>query len=324
MMVLQWLGRRAVVMLSMLAGLAPAGQAAAEPIAVEVRAVPLDAAAPERTTLGPLRYKGGIEIRSADRRFGGLSGLAVSADGNRFTAVADVGFWFTGRLVYDAAGALIGVADTRIEPLLDAAGRPLTGRGRTDAEAIASDGTGGFIVAFEQRHRLMRFTRPDARGQLIPPPPGVEAAPANAGLEALTRLADGRLLAITEDLRTDDGAAVKGWVGPAPWQPLSLRTSEGFVPTSLAGLPGGAVLVERRFPFLAVRLRSLAAADIRSGALLDPPEIARFTGSLAYDNFEAVATRADAGETLLYLLSDDNQNPFQRTLLLYFALTETK
>jgi hypothetical protein len=313
-------------MLAMLAGLASACPAAAEPIAVEVRAVPLDAAAPERTALGPLRYKGGIVIGSGDHRFGGLSGLTVSADGDRFTAVADVGFWFTGRLIYDRDGRLVGVADTRIEPLLDAAGRPLTGRRHTDAEAIAADGDGGFIVAFEQRHRLMRFPRPGpgARGQPFPAPPGIEAAPANAGMEALTRLADGRLLALSEDFRTDDGAAVRGWIGPAPWQPLSLRTSGGFVPTALAALPGGALLVERRFPFLAIRLRRLAAADVRAGARLDPPELARLEGSLNYDNFEAAASRIGAdGEALLYLLSDDNRNPFQRTLLLYFALAET-
>jgi hypothetical protein len=286
--------------------------------------VPLDAAAPERTTLGPLRYRGGIAIRSGHNRFGGLSGLAISADGARFTAVADIGVWFTGRLIYDGGGQLIGVADTRIEPMLDAAGRALAGRGRTDAEAIAADGEGGFFVAFERRHRLMRFPRPGGRGQPIAAPSGLDAAPANAGLEALTRLADGRVLALTEDFRTEDGAAVRGWIGPARWQPFALRTSEGFLPTALADLPGGALLVERRFPFLAIRLRRLLAADIRPASLIDPPEIARFEGSLTYDNFEAAATRPGAGgETLLYLLSDDNQNPFQRTLLLYFSLAGT-
>ncbi len=319
-MVGRWRGRRVLVLLPILAGLALARPAAAEPVAVEVRAVPLDAAVPERTMLGPLRYKGGIEIRSSHPRFGGLSGLAVSADGSRFTAVADIGVWFTGKLIYDAGGRLIGVTDTRINPLLDAAGRALSGRARTDAEAIAGDGAGGFIVAFEQRHRLLRYARPGATGQPMAAPAGIEAAPANAGLEALTRLADGRLLTLSEDFRSDDGTAVRGWIG-LPWQPLALRTSQGFLPTALAPLPGGALLVERRFPFLAIRLRRLVAADLRPGAVIDPPEIVRFEGSLNYDNFEAASTRAgEGGETLIYLLSDDNRNPFQRTLLLYFAL----
>lgn len=129
---LQWLG---VFAAAILVGLAPAPRAEAEPIAVEVRAVPLDTAAPERTTLGPLRYRGGIEIRSTDRRFGGLSGLAVSADGTRFVAVADFGYWFTGTLVYDGGGRLVGIADPSIEPLRDerpSAQRQETGRCRGD------------------------------------------------------------------------------------------------------------------------------------------------------------------------------------------------
>jgi hypothetical protein len=86
-MVVQWLGRGAVaMMLSMLAGLAPVRPAAGEPITVEVRAVPLDAAAPERTTLGPLRYRGGIAIRSGHNRFGGLSGLAFIEFGALFNS----------------------------------------------------------------------------------------------------------------------------------------------------------------------------------------------------------------------------------------------
>jgi hypothetical protein len=272
--------------------------------------------------LGPLHYLGGIEIRSTDRRFGGLSGLRLAADGSRFVAVADVGYWFTGRLVYDIAGRLIGMAEPSLEPLRDGSGRPFSGKGRRDAEDIADDGAGGFIVAFERHHRLLRYSRPGARGRPFAAPPGLEAAPENDGLEALTRLTDGRLLAITENFRSTDGATVRGWIGPAPWQPLTLRTSEGFVPTSLAGLPGGgALLIERRFPFLAIRLRRIAGADIRPAALLDPAEVARFEGSLTYDNFEAAAIRTGAdGQPRLYLLSDDNQNPFQRTLLLSFAL----
>ena len=42
---------------------------------------------------------------------------------------------------------------------------------------------------------------------------------------------------------------------------------------------------------------------------------------LIFDNFEGIAARSGAGgETLIYLLSDDNFNPLQRTLLLMFAL----
>ena len=41
------------------------------------------------------------------------------------------------------------------------------------------------------------------------------------------------------------------------------------------------------------------------------------------DNFEGLALRRDrAGRTLLYLVSDDNFVPLQRTLLLQFRLID--
>jgi len=41
------------------------------------------------------------------------------------------------------------------------------------------------------------------------------------------------------------------------------------------------------------------------------------------DNMEGIATRkGENGETLIYLISDDNFSSFQRTILLMFALDE--
>ena len=45
----------------------------------------------ERDTVGELKYRGGLDIRSTDRRFGGLSGLDISPDGRRLIAVTDRG-----------------------------------------------------------------------------------------------------------------------------------------------------------------------------------------------------------------------------------------
>lgn len=297
--------------------------AAAEPVAVTATPVALDPAAPARTTLGPLLYRGGLELRAADRRFGGFSGLMVDAD-DRLTAVADVGEWMRARLLSDADGRLVGITDVHLEPLRDAAGRPFADKVWGDAEALTLLADGSLLVGFESRHRMLRYARVGAEGQPFAAPPGLDGAPDNAGIEALTRLGDGRLLAVTEDFRTGDGGAVVGWIGPAPWRPLSLETSEGFLPTALTALPGGDVLlVERRFPFLAIRLRRIPRATIVADARLRPVEIARFEGSLSFDNFEgASAVRDDRGNTVLHLISDDNQFALQRTLLLRFILAE--
>jgi hypothetical protein len=294
----------------------------ADAIPMTTRPALLDAADAGRTRLGPLVYRGGLELRSTDPRFGGLSGLLVDAGGSQLVAVSDTGRWFEARLVSDSQGRLTGIADPSLSPLKDAAGRPFAKKVWGDAEALTRLADGSLLVGFENRHRLLRYSRPGAAGEAFPAPAGLERAPDNAGLEALTRLADGRILAICEDFRTADGTEVRGWIGPTPWRPLTLATSEGFLPTALTALPGGDVLlVERRFPFLAVRLRRITAAEIRPDARLSPQEIARFEGSLSFDNFEGASARSGAaGETLLYLLSDDNQFPLQRTLLLMFAM----
>lgn len=304
------------------------GAARAEPLALSVRSVPLDAGDPERTRVGALEFRGGLELRSSDPRFGGLSGLRVSADGKRFVAITDVGFWMAGALRYDAKGRLVGVADVALEPLRDAAGRALTRKRDADAEAVTEALGGGYIVAFEGRHRLVRYRRIGGSGETLATPPDLADAPVNGGIEALTTLADGRLLIITETMEVDAGSVgsgVRGWIGPAPWRPLVWPTDAGFRPTEAATLPNGDVLIlERRFPLLAARLRRVGGKQLQAGGTLRAEEIARFEGSLTFDNMEAMAVRRSAsGETLVFLASDDNQNTFQHTLLLLFELLPT-
>lgn len=296
------------------------GTAVAASIAVESRPVPLDTTSPERTRVGALVWRGGIEISSTDPRFGGLSGLRVSADGRRFVAITDVGYWMTGGLRYDERGRLIGVSDVNLQPLRDAAGRPLKTKYKGDAESLTEAPTGGYLVGFEGQHRLVHYPRVGAAGQPITPPSDLGEAPSNGGVETMTALADGRLLVITETWDVEGGT--RGWLGPAPWTPLVWPTSEAFRPTDAATLADGDVLIlERRFPFLAARVRRVAAAQLRPGVTLQPTEIARFEGPLTYDNMEAIAVRrGSGGETLVYVASDDNQSFLQRTLLLMFAL----
>ena len=58
-------------------------------------------------------------------------------------------------------------------------------------------------------------------------------------------------------------------------------------------------------------------------AELAPKIIARLSNSLTIDNFEGIAARRnDAGETLIYILSDDNFSLLQRTLLFMFRLDD--
>ena len=85
-------------------------------------------------------------------------------------------------------------------------------------------------------------------------------------------------------------------------------------------------MLERRFvaPFgFEARLTRVPSAEIVAGARLSGRELARLLPPLSLDNFEGVAVRpGPAGETLVYLIADDNYLPIQRTLLLQFVLRE--
>ena len=70
---------------------------------------------------------------------------------------------------------------------------------------------------------------------------------------------------------------------------------------------------------------TIVTADLtyRADILIDGETIAELRPPLTMDNFEGIeARRGPRGETLVYLVSDDNFNAEQRTLLMMFELLE--
>ena len=307
----------------LVAVLALAAGTHADAITVKAKPVRLHAFDPSITRVGRLEYRGGLQLSSADTRFGGLSGLLVSADGRHLTAISDRGYWFEARLVYDRSGVLTVIDEAGISDLRAPNGKSVARRPAGNAEGLAPAADGkGVVVSFEMQPKLLLYAAKGGPPVPLKTPRGLEKAPRNEGIEALTRLADGRLLALTEGLRASGGTT--GWVGGGRcWSTVTWRTG-GFQPTGAATLPDGDVLVlERRILPPGARVRLLKSADIAEGAGLDGKEIARFEGALTFDNMEGIdARRNDAGETLVYLVSDDNYSFLQRTLLLMFRLVE--
>ncbi len=315
---------------TLLLALLAAHPAVAEPLALAARTVPLHAGDPARTRVGALRYRGGLELTSSDARFGGLSGLLVSEDGGRMTVLSDQGHWVTARLLYDGAGRLTGVAEAEIGELHGPGGAHLRGKRDRDSEALTRLPDGAIVVAFERNHRLWRYpagaTPLAGQPAPLPTPSALEALRSNSGIEALATLSDGALFALAEGRR--EAAKSPAYLRrDGAWAELAYRRHGGFRPTGAARLPDGDLLViERSFNIIdgvAVRLRRIAAQTIVPGARLEGAAIAVLRPPLTVDNLEGIAARRNAaGETLIYLVSDDNFNPFQRTLLLLFALEE--
>jgi hypothetical protein len=92
-------------------------------------------------------------------------------------------------------------------------------------------------------------------------------------------------------------------------------------------LPDGSfATIERAFDMVrGVRCRVMRfeASELKPGGTVRAEELAWLASPYTVDNLEGLAaTKGAHGETLLWLISDDNFNPLQRNILLLFELTK--
>lgn len=301
-----------------------------EPIRILTRSVPLNPMDPDMASLGPLQWCGSLELEFENPEYGELSDLAQAARGTRLHFVADNGFWYTAEPKFDTEGRLVGLDNGVVGRLKGPDGPPFAATIERDAEALARLADGSMLVAFERLHRILRYPpgeRPLAGVPVVfPKPPGMDRVPRNKGIEAMAGFPDGRILALIE---SPEGNEFQGFLWTETrWQALRLAGSGDYRPTSISVLPGGDLLIaERRYTpatGVSVRVRRIAQADIKPGAKLDAAELATFLPPLLYDNIEGLAVQAtmDEGWVRILLVSDDNLNPAQKTLLLCFLFQE--
>jgi len=307
---------------------APARIASKIPL-IELTAIDVDPKRPGRKTFGSLTLLSAFQLESKDKRFGGLSGLSVGADGKLY-AISDRGYWLSASMQLDSNGALMNLVDWQIAPMLTTTKTPVTGRLR-DAEAMAQAQDGSFLVAFEGNHRIWRYSAPPNTFSSTPVsveiPPAIRGAPSNGGMEGLTLLPDGRLLILTEEFANADGS-FKGWlIEEGKSAELSYVPADGFRVTDCAALPNGDVLVlERRYALVAIlsaRITLVKANAIQPGAKLVGNELLKLEQPLAAENYEGIAIKQTSNGTIIFIVSDDNYSSFQQTLLLQFLLPNT-
>ncbi len=314
-------------------GLANMLEVKAGPLVVETQEIHLNPEKPNQTNLGVLSFRGGLEITSRGVDLGGLSGLSLTKDGTGIISVTDQGDLFRATLRHDRKGRLVGLDDGRLHRLRDVDGNHLSQRPDKrdqDTEAIERLSDGSYLVSFEVRHRILRYKTLRGKPTPFSLPPGMEDAPRNGGLEAITPLPDGRILLMTEKLRTDGKGKgdYVGWLldregkslGKIYWPGFGL-----FRPSDLAALPNGDVLLlQRRYTVsggAAMRLSQIPSRQIKPGSRMLDVELALLAPPLTVDGFEGLAIHPDpTGGWQVYMLSDDNFNPLQRTLLLQFHM----
>lgn len=301
------------------------------PAKVEMAAhrVVIDPRDPARVKLGGLTFMGGVYLTGPAPAFGGFS--AMSVEGDRFTLLSD-----GGNIVSFRMGADWKVREPRFAELPDGPGTGWEKADR-DSESLTRDpATGQIWVGFERENAIWRFSPGFGRAEAQAAPRAMAEWPLNGGPESLVRLRDGGFIVLAEDkdavrrgVELPD-VKVGLWFAGDPTRPkqrnftFGYRPPHGFLPTDIAELPDGRLVVLNRKVsfregFTAV-LTILDRGAVRPGQVAKGREVARFAAPVVHDNFEAVAVTQEGDSTILWIASDDNQLFFQRSLLLKFRL----
>lgn len=286
-----------------------------------------------------IRYLGAVELGT--QRVGGyaahgLSGLAWDADEHLLYAVSDRGYLLHLRPRF-AHGILEGVDLVKAYPLRDRSGRPLSGA-FADAEGLAlrrgrngRHGDSELLVAFEEHPRIVSY-RTDGRylrRHPLPPPLSRVSAYAgpNASLESCAiSPAYGILTAPQMPLRGTPRAteAIYSLRGRQWRFPRLDRRDSDIVDLAPDGTDAVLVL-ERRyrsvFAPIIFDLRRVRLTRSDAGGNAPVEDLAEFNNYRGWrlDNFEGLALHRDHR---YFMVSDDNGNALQRTLLVYFALDQ--
>jgi hypothetical protein len=285
-----------------------------------------------------LVWRGGIDLKSSSDAFGGLSGLGFLDDTGRAVFVSDRGRFISGQLIYDEQQRPLSLVGVQIDPIQNSKGAALPRASARDAEALAviiRDGVArGVRVGFENLTRVADFDLsggvPRGAAREVAIPAWLTETRTNQSLEAVciappASPVAGSTLLLTEGIIDDDGQHVAYLLGRADRGQLSYQSGAGTDPTDCAFLPNGDLLVlERGIQLISfhMRLKRIPAAQVKAGAHMVGETLLESTGS-DIDNMEGVAVHeAPDGSTRIAIISDNNFNDWERSLLLEFSLPD--
>ena len=294
------------------------------PLFAEIIPHPLHTGAHE--TVSRLRILDSVELRFDPKKgtpFRGISDLAWDGAKKRLYAVSDEGRLFTFRI------SLSGnrIKDLRLLDavvLRDRKGEALKGKKRSDAEGLALSPE-GLLVSFERKPRIVRY---DPEGNYLgtvklPKPLRKKSryAGKNSMLESVAwHPRYGVVTAPERPLKKSDETRHTVYAGKHRWTLPAFGALTAIEVTA----DGGLLLLERGFDRFsrrrALRL-TLLHPDRCRGDRCETETVALLKSGNGWrlDNFEGL-TRI--GKNRYLMVSDDNGNPLQKTLLVYFEITE--
>jgi hypothetical protein len=311
-----------VLAISSVGGVRTVYRYAAQNIAFHPLPLVSNAKAPAR--VGALKFLGAWEMQSRNSDFGGISALAPLADG-RFLALSD-----SGMMIAFVPPGGVSNGNSFIAPLPGAFGRKIRYKDR-DSEALAIDPvTGRVWVSYEINPTIRRFPPSLSRIDGVARPAIIRHWDGNRAGEAFARLADGRFLLFSEGQDRADGSYDAVLFSGDPVEENSRAVSFGYRPpngfkaTDAVQLPGGQLLVlNRRIGFpegFSAKLTLLDPQAIRAGEAIKGRVIATLAAPMLVDNMEGIAITNEGGRMIVWMVSDNNFNIWQRTLLMKFEL----
>ena len=275
-------------------------------------------------TPAPQGLIGSYPWRMDDPGFGGFSGLALSPDGLRFTALSDRGAYTTGVIRRDASGRITDVSAVPIRRLRGVGPGPLAAE-RADSEglAIARDGT--VYVSFEGRGaaRVLRYATLDGPAENLAVPDAFRRMQRNSALESLAIAADGTLYTLPE---RSGGAAMPfpvwryrngGWD-----QPFAIPRRGTYLAVSAdIGPDGRFYLLERDLRGIAGFASRLRRFRLTGTALLDETVLIE-TPAGTHDNLEGLSVWQGVAGLVATMISADNFRFFQATEIVEYRLPD--
>lgn len=278
-----------------------------------------------------LKYRGTLILNSPYPAFGGFSDILLSDDRKNFLAISDLGFWLKGSLNYKQDGSLKGVErKAEMGQLLNTEGKTFAVKNYADSEALCRAPESGYLVAFERVHRINRYDSGKSlnlsgKATSLSIPEHLKNIPVNGGIETILKLPDNSIFTLAEGDDSVSPLSKAAMLVNGEWTSFEYKRNSHYRPTSAGNLADGRILIlERKYlgpGTLGIRFCTINRAQIKEGAILTPELFCEINLPIPRDNYEGMDIINDEkGNQWIYIISDNNFSPVQRTLLTLFEL----